>query len=726
MTVHPFTDEKIEQVIRTYSLVHTLFFGLGSVLCMVAIAVGIGYMLFSHASQQNIFMRSDDSVLQEKTILASIQKTLDEYATYEDMHVFIKQWHLSFTGNAIQTTNNLITYKGLVLPRVSTIELSALLPSLDMFTGTSYRSDDLANYIQNTIMIYPAVSLSWAHVQELLDFGNSLIDYFGISCIMTPKVTDHFCQQALAVMTDVLPVYDLSRDIVWLDTIASSLVSTASHTNFCDAIKQYIFFSHDMSETIKGIMYQCGKDYESFYTDFASFRIVEEQLDKQSINSIISPNVLINAYKLISTQQNIYYEMSNGRVNDVRIRSYLKYNEELLRRPESIQQVYFDVMAWFNNSYMIPVLTRLYFQQKWQDTTDIKSLLEGIRMVNEGSKILWYSWLSQFVIDTTLIAPRTQTIIGTWLTLPSLEAIFSASYAFPHFVVERQATWDNDTLTVYGVWSRDSTVWLWTKVSSSLTLRYDGVRFHVVKMTMDSMSRVASAVNTLLQSQTMTIPELYDLLVSDGARFNTTTLSLCDAIRSFSGYVSCTPSQIVFQWYPLATKKTLVTYTINHNDGVLSSYTTDNTSFSQSLRESLGTPQTTTVTMLAFIQSMLNYRQAASTSLTWSSLSWTADMIQVRQDILNLGAKVDAISHKWNGIYTVTFSINKIACVAEYAIATQSLVSLAVVKDGKSYPIRAFSLSLISMDSPAVKAFIADPAAVMMQFDPLTIKKLML
>lgn len=91
MTVHPFTDEKIEQVIRTYSLVHTLFFGLGSVLCMVAIAVGIGYMLFSHASQQNIFMRSDDSILQEKTILASIQKTLDEYATYEDMHVFIKQ-----------------------------------------------------------------------------------------------------------------------------------------------------------------------------------------------------------------------------------------------------------------------------------------------------------------------------------------------------------------------------------------------------------------------------------------------------------------------------------------------------------------------------------------------------------------------------------------------------------------------------------------------------------
>ncbi len=101
-------------------------------------------------------------------------------------------------------------------------------------------------------------------------------------------------------------------------------------------------------------------------------------------------------------------------------------------------------------------------------------------------------------------------------------------------------------------------------------------------------------------------------------------------------------------------------------------------------------------------------------------------MIQVRQDILNLGAKVDAISHKWNGIYTVAFSINRIACVAEYAIATQSLISLAVVRDGKSYPIRAFSLSLISMDSPAVKSFIADPAAVMMQFDPLTVKKLML
>ncbi|MBP7884746.1 hypothetical protein KAZ93_00945 [Patescibacteria group bacterium] len=81
-----------------------------------------------------------------------------------------------------------------------------------MLTGASYVPDDLNNYIQNMIMSYPAITTLSDNAITFLPFGSSLIDYFGISCITTPKVTDRFCQQALTNMVNVLPAYDLAHD----------------------------------------------------------------------------------------------------------------------------------------------------------------------------------------------------------------------------------------------------------------------------------------------------------------------------------------------------------------------------------------------------------------------------------------------------------------------------------------------------------------------------------
>lgn len=725
MTPSSLSDEKIQKIIRTYSLVHTLFFGLGLVLCIVFAAVAIGYMLFIHADSQSVLVRNDDSLIHEQKILSSMKASMDEYATYEGMQLFIKQWHLSLTGEAIVSIDNLITYKWLVVPRLGSISLASILPSIDMLTGASYVPDDLNNYIQNMIMSYPAITTLSDNAITFLPFGSSLIDYFGISCITTPKVTDRFCQQALTNMVNVLPAYDLAHDGAWLESIALALSQTDNHRSLCDGIEQYVFFSHDVSESVKAVMYQCGSEYENSYNNFISFRNVQEQLDKQSINATISPDLLINAYKLISTQQNIYYEMTNKRVNDVRIRSYLKYTEELLRRPESIQSIYFDVIAWFNNQYLIPSLTRLYFQQKWQENSDTRTLLDSIRMINDGSTLLWYPWLSQLVADKTLIAPRTQTVIDTWSSLKPVSDIFRDSYLFPRFVVTQSSSWKNDSLTVDGSWIFDKGVWLSGKLLSSLSLTYDGVRFAITHATFSWYPRIETTVNTLLASQTMTIPELYDVLVRDGARFNLPQLWLCDTVRTFSGYVSCSPQKIVFQWRPLTGAKTIVTYTINHTNGLLISYTIDNAAIEAWIRDQLWTPQTTVVTMVSFIQSMLRYRITTSSATpSWAWLSWAADLIQVRQDMLDLGAKVTSLVASWAWLYSASIVIKDIPCVIMYDVQKQSILSLSVTKDGKNYPIRGFTLSLITMESPFVKAFMTDPRSVMMQFDPLIIKKL--
>ena len=79
---------------------------------------------------------------------------------------------------------------------------------------------------------------------------------------------------------------------------------------FCDSIKQYIYFSNDIGDYTKSILNTCGTEYADFYNQFATFRSIQDQLDKQFINSNVSSNnPLLNAYKLISSQQFIYNEL---------------------------------------------------------------------------------------------------------------------------------------------------------------------------------------------------------------------------------------------------------------------------------------------------------------------------------------------------------------------------------------------------------------------------------
>gem|GEM_PF-4524988 len=56
-------------------------------------------------------------------------------------------------------------------------------------------------------------------------------------------------------------------------------------------------------------MNQCGEEYERFYNEFATFRNIQEQLDKTYINPSVTASPLLNAYKLVSTQQLIYNEL---------------------------------------------------------------------------------------------------------------------------------------------------------------------------------------------------------------------------------------------------------------------------------------------------------------------------------------------------------------------------------------------------------------------------------
>jgi hypothetical protein len=84
-------------------------------------------------------------------------------------------------------------------------------------------------------------------------------------------------------------------------------------------------------------MVSCGKQYELSVADFISFRSIQEQLSRESISPNVTPSTLLNIYKLLSLQNDIYYDIIIGKnINTTRINGYNNYIEALLKSPDSI------------------------------------------------------------------------------------------------------------------------------------------------------------------------------------------------------------------------------------------------------------------------------------------------------------------------------------------------------------------------------------------------------
>jgi len=72
--------------------------------------------------------------------------------------------------------------------------------------------------------------------------------------------------------------------------------------------------------------------------DFISFRSIQEQLNREAISATVTPSTLLNIYKLVSTQNDIYYDIMIGKnINTTRINGYNNYVEALLKEPDSLQ-----------------------------------------------------------------------------------------------------------------------------------------------------------------------------------------------------------------------------------------------------------------------------------------------------------------------------------------------------------------------------------------------------
>jgi hypothetical protein len=714
-------DQSYTRVVRTYEVLHKLFFGLGIFIILIIIwSLMVPFMI----SQWTTLLRNSHIEKKEQELLSGMQFVMHQYDTHPLIKLFIKQWNLVVDTDTIQTTNNLLTYKKFVLPKSISISATNTLQPLDYFTTTTLSGEyqSALEYYMKTIVLTPLIDNSNAVRQDMhfLQPDRGLFDYFGVNCISNSPIIDTYCDRAIDTMIKVLPIYDLKKDYIAVQTLASQLKPTSFAVPFCDAIKQYIFFSNDSSESIRSVMITCGSDYEAFYNEFSSFRSIQDQLDKQFINATVTASPLLNAYKLVSTQQFIYNEMNAGKFNEIRLRSYNKYVEELLRKPSSLQSFYFQNINRFNNTYLIPEITRTILKNKTLENKELKSVLDDLKTINEGDSILWYTGLSE-ILNSTMV--WSGTIITSLIDNRSLLDIFRDSYNFENFTVSTVSSGSqSDHVKVWWSFRFYSSASIKGIVPADMELRYTD-KFIVDSITIPWYPLLTDTLATVLKTQSLTIPALYSLLVTDAARLNTKPKSICENLQWKLWLVSCSPQQIVFTG-KIATNT--VTYTIKHTNGELISYTLSDSVLNTKAQADLWVPTTTSTSLLVFIDELLRYKPSTTvpSSQTTTPTVSSSKVIQIREDFSILWAEVWDINILWS-YYSVKFSLSNINFLVAYDLDKQNILGWAIVIGDKTYAIRGFILSLKDAKSKDLILFKNDPKSYLLQKDPLTVKKVL-
>lgn len=357
-----------KEIIKNYSKIYKYIYKY-SILVLLAIIALI--ILNKQINTSKILDLNETFTIEKAKLIWEFNKVTNQSIDNKELTVHILQWELNMTQDFIFSTDNLVSYKGLILPKNVFIHQSLQLKDKDYFNNSWYDIKDLENFAKN-ILFTNSEQLNKSTKNIIsLPIKNNIESTFYLWCINDYKIINTTCNYYINNFLDTFFIYDIKKDYKWLKEIFYKLQNTSYKEKMCESMKKYILYSNDTHKELENIFITCGDDYYQNYYSTQLFIEIQEQLKKGYINPTVYTNKLLNNYKLISYQQLIYNDIHNNNVNKIRFEAYIYYLQELLKNTEKIDPFYLDLTYWFNNTYLTNVLNKLKYQMSDQTKSDI-------------------------------------------------------------------------------------------------------------------------------------------------------------------------------------------------------------------------------------------------------------------------------------------------------------------------------------------------------------------
>jgi len=105
----------------------------------------------------------------------------------------------------------------------------------------------------------------------------------------------------------------------------------------------------------------CGQSYLDVFKRTILFIEIQRALENQSFEKIGYKDTLLNQYKLLSYQQQIYQDFLINKTDTYKIAIYLDFVAEVLKK-NAIDHFYKDETYRYNNLYLSPTLEKIAYQ----------------------------------------------------------------------------------------------------------------------------------------------------------------------------------------------------------------------------------------------------------------------------------------------------------------------------------------------------------------------------
>jgi len=511
--------KKIYSVVFHYSFFAILFV-VGTIFFLRALS----------AENNNHYIESTHLVVQKTDLKWQFEQFIESNESQNiDLDISILQGTLETEGESFKSVNNLLTYKGFVMPRY--IELAYTIPlfSKNQFSGDSYDVKEMKIFVYNVVFQEPKNLDEKIFKYAKIPINKSFEETFNLSCVFKWKIFQATCNHYITDFLANFFIYNVEQDYDGIQQIFNELEQRARYkTTFCDTLEKYTLYSNDTSLRLEPMFRKCGVEYIERFVTLQDFVEFQRQLDQGNVDGEVYFNSSLNTYKLFSLQQLLYTEFSKKQFHDRLLVVYLNFVQELLKK-DTIDKFYKEEIYRFNNYYLRNELgNSVYLSKKEQ----VEFVIEELTKINKWSILVGFTGLQYQITHTELILSNSdeQTIIVPEITIQDL-LVQVKNMSF--FTITKEDI--SSTGQVYIAWYfdipyHDEQLQLY----ADMNLKIEKSVLVVKNMNTPSASHIAEVVNATLQENAFTLPRTYQYLLDIVPLYfkKEETIAICDRIKS--------------------------------------------------------------------------------------------------------------------------------------------------------------------------------------------------
>ncbi len=702
------------KIIHHYKKISTFFFGY----LVFLIALVIGFFVFQttvfRSASIMVFEENDEFFMQKTKLITEFNKFMRQNIEGNDMTIHILQWDLESKDGFVKSVNNLINYQWFILPKYFYIYATIPTKPLSYFSWSDYDIDEL-EHILNTFVFTKRFTITKPFTRVLLPFSTDITTDFNLGCLFENKLSSKTCDKYLYNFLDSFFVYRLAQDYEWLQNVFDALATSSQKVLFCEGLSKYLLYANDYSNTIETLFAQCGQTYADNFKRITLFMEIQSTLDNQVFDSVSYRDPLLNTYKLLSYQQQLYQDFLINKADTYKISMYLWFVRDLLKK-NTIDAFYKDEIYRYNNRYLALTLEKLAYhsttftQSFWSN--NIASLLTTIHALNVWEPLLGFSWLVDSIQNSWLIISQTPTTWST-LTIDIPARIATKLKDLSYLTIETQSILDT---TINIVWylkfiSPDTT----ENIKSHIILNYDNDIFTVQSLELQDKAGINDIIKNLLLIQNFSLGELYSYINKNLVFYEQenvpirTSTDLCPNLSALKNtkVISCTNTEAILE-------KNAIRYQFTFENGWLENISISDKVLENNIKTSYSKIMGNTYLLIDMISLILNYQ------LPTNDREGTANAIFVFERIQHyLGITTNDIADK-NGKIFVDITLWGINFIVQYTLSTNTLgprYFKDIVSGTNPYMIQNLDLVLDDGYQNTIHTFVIDPLTAIKTID---------